>query len=67
MREMLLKSLVFVLALGFGGATFAAAQSPVKSQIVVAYGDTPSQTQAPPDCKKNPTDPRCKEKKDNQG
>lgn len=55
-------ALVAALCVSFSGVTFAAAGN----QGVVSYKSTDKlsqTTQTPPDCKKNPKDPRCKDKK----
>jgi hypothetical protein len=45
-------------------ALFAGVTSAAPSAVVSGFStsDTPSQTQAPADCKKKPDDPRCKNK-----
>ena len=53
--------LVAALFVSFSGVTFATAGN----QGVISYESTdqPSQTETPPDCKKDPMDPRCKDTK----
>lgn len=46
----------------FAGTGIAASPSPVKSQGAITT-DQVGQTTTPLDCKKNPKDPRCQDKK----
>ncbi len=59
--QKMIYALVAALFVSFSGVTFAAAGN----QGVPSYEsmDNPSQAQTPPDCKKDPQDPRCKDKK----
>ena len=61
----LLKKAVPAVALAVCASWAFAGTPGVKYQNTSAYGstDTVSQTEPAPDCKKKPTDPRCKDKK----
>lgn len=57
-------ALMMALSAGFAGTTFAAAAAQAAgSPGFFSTADTPSQSQdTPPDCKKKPDDPRCRNK-----
>lgn len=57
-------ALMMALFAGWAGTTFAAAAAQAgASPEFFGAADTPSQSQdTPPDCKRKPDDPRCKNK-----
>ena len=58
--QKMIYALVAALFVSFSGVTFAAAGNHGVPSYTSA--DNPAQAQTPPDCKKDPKDPRCKGK-----